>query len=418
MRAAGFDFGTSNSAIGIVKGNNATLAPIEGAATMMPTAVFFDFTDGDKPSYGRNAVDAYVNGNDGRLMRGLKTILSTSLIGERTALSRRSIPLVDVIAMFSRHLRLKAEEALGEPIEAVVHGRPVRFVEGDDKADARAEETLSTLARQAGYKDVSFVYEPVAAAAQYELEATREEIVLVADIGGGTSDFSIVRIGPDRRHDSDRRADILANTGVRLGGTDFDRHLSMGAVMPFLGLGSELIDKQLPMPRSIYADLAWWPTINLCYTPKVLREATDVHRLAVEPRRTERLLNVLTKHLGHRIAFAVEAGKIALTKTEETDIALAFIESGLHAPATREAFDGTIASELTRLRLAVWNCLALADVDADGVDTVFMTGGSSLVPAVEAVMRDELPNASLKRGDDFLSVAMGLTLQAQLRYGT
>jgi hypothetical chaperone protein len=416
MRAAGFDFGTSNSAIGIVKRDAAILAPVERDATMIPSAVFFDFADRDKPHYGRDAVDLYVNGNDGRLMRGLKTILSTSLITERTALSKRAIPLTDVIAMFSRHLRLRAEEALGEPIDAVVHGRPVRFVEGDDEADARAEATLTALARQAGYSEISFVYEPVAAAAQYEQGANREELILVADIGGGTSDFSIVRIGPERRRKSDRRDDILANTGVRVGGTDFDRNLSMAAVMPIMGLGTELIDKQLPMPRSTYADLAWWPTINHCYTPKILREAQEVHRLAVEPGKTARLLTVLTKQLGHRIAFAVEAGKIELTAAERAEIALAFVEAGLEAPTTREDFNEAIASELTRLRLAVWNALALADVDAENVDTVFMTGGSSLVPAVEAVLAEELPAAAIKRGDDFLSVALGLTLEAQNRY--
>lgn len=415
MRAAGFDFGTSNSAIGIVKGNNAILAPVENGAAMIPSAVFFDFTEQDKPLYGRNAVDAYVNGNDGRLMRGLKTILSTSLIDERTALSKRSIKLTDVIAMFSRHLKGKAEETVSGPIDAVVHGRPVRFVEGDDAADVRAETRLAELARQAGYKEVSFVYEPVAAAAQYELTASREETILVADIGGGTSDFSIVRIGPDRRRSADRKSDILANTGVRVGGTDFDRNLSMRTVMPELGLGTELIDKQLPMPRSIFADLAWWPTINLCYTPKIVREAQEVHRLAVEPQKTQRLLTVLTKHLGHRIAFAVERGKIELTGIDRMNIDLTFIEAGLAAPATREDFDEAIAAELMRLRLAVWNCLALAD--AGTIDTVFMTGGSSLVPAVEAVLRDELPDAEIKRGDDFLSVALGLTLEAQARYG-
>lgn len=414
MRAAGFDFGTSNSAIGIVKGNHAMLAPVEGEAAMIPSAVFFDFADGDKPLYGRNAVDAYVNGNDGRLMRGLKTILSTSLIDERTALSKRSVKLTDVIAMFSRHLKAKAEAALDQPIEAVVHGRPVRFVEGDDAADARAEARLTELAKQAGYKDVSFVFEPVAAAAQYEQSATREETILVADIGGGTSDFSIVRIGPDRHHRADRKDDILANTGVRVGGTDFDRNLSMAAVMPMLGLGTELVDKNLPMPRSIFADLAWWPTINLCYTPKVQREAQEVHRLAAEPNKTQRLLTVLAKHLGHRIAFAVEQAKIELTDADRTAIDLAFVEAGLAAPSTRQQFDEAIAAELMRLRLAIWNCLALADVTA--IDTVFMTGGSSLVPAVEAVLRDEQPNAQIKRGDDFLSVALGLTIEAQRRY--
>jgi hypothetical chaperone protein len=416
MRAAGFDFGTSNSAIGIIQGNQAVLAPLENGSTMVPTAVFFDFADHDKPSYGRAAVDAYVNGNDGRLMRGLKTILSTNLIAERTALSKRSIQLTDVIAMFSRHLRLKAEEAAGTPIDAVVHGRPVRFVEGDDAADRRAEDTLRALAAQAGFGEVSFVYEPVAAAAQYEQTAQREELILVADIGGGTSDFSIVRIGPNRRASDDRRNDILANTGVRVGGTDLDRHLSMQSVMPLLGLGTELLTKQLPMPKSTFADLAWWPTINLCYTPKIMREAQEVHRQAVEPRKTQRLLAVLQRQLGHRTAFAVEAGKIALSGEDETRIPLPFIETGLEAPASRTQFEEAIDAEIMRLRLSLWNCLALADVDASEIDTIFMTGGSSRVPAIETLLREEFPDSDIRRGDDFLSVAVGLTLEAQSRY--
>ena len=416
MRAAGFDFGTSNSAIGIIRGNQAVLAPLENGATMVPTAVFFDFADHDKPSYGRAAVDAYVNGNDGRLMRGLKTILSTNLIAERTALSKRSIQLTDVIAMFSRHLRLKAEEAAGAPHDAVVHGRPVRFVEGDDAADRRADDTLRALASQAGFGEVSFVYEPVAAAAQYEQTATREELILVADIGGGTSDFSIVRIGPNRRASDDRRNDILANTGVRVGGTDLDRHLSMQSVMPLLGLGTELVTKQLPMPKSTFADLAWWPTINLCYTPKIMREAQDVHRQAVEPRKTQRLLTVLQRQLGHRTAFSVEAGKIALSGEDETQIPLPFIEAGLEAAASRKDFEEAINAEIMRLRLSLWNCLALADVDASEIDTIFMTGGSSRVPAIETLLREEFPDSDIRRGDDFLSVAVGLTLEAQSRY--
>jgi hypothetical chaperone protein len=379
--------------------------------------VFFDFTEHDRPFYGRAAIDGYTAGNDGRLMRSLKTILSTSLIRERTALSKRSILLTDVIAMFTRQMRRRAEEALGAPIEAVVHGRPVRFVEGDDAADRLAEATLKAVAEKAGFSDVSFVYEPIAAATQYEQEVTREQVVLVADLGGGTSDFSLVRIGPERRASDDRRSDILANTGVRVGGTDFDRNLSMGAVMPLLGLGTELIDKSLPMPKSTYADLAWWATINLNYTSKVIREAEEVHRLAVEPAKTARLLTVLTKHLGHRIAFAVEAGKISLTEAQKVAIALGFIEAGLEASATRTGFEEAIEREMMRLRIAVWDCLALADLADSDVDTVFMTGGSSLVPAVEAVIAQEVPNAAIRRGDDFLSVALGLTLEAQKRYG-
>jgi hypothetical chaperone protein len=400
-----------------MQGDKATLAPLEHGATMVPTAVFFDFADHDRPTYGRAAVDAYVNGNDGRLLRSLKTILSSSLITERTVLSKRHIQLTDVIAMFTRHLKLKAEEAAGAPIDAVVHGRPVRFVEGDDAADRNAEDTLRALASQAGYAEISFVYEPVAAAAQYEQTATREELVLVADIGGGTSDFSIIRVGPDRRARDNRKDDILANTGVRVGGTDLDRHLSMQAVMPLLGLGSELVTKHLPVPRSTYAELAFWPTINFCYTPKSLREAEEVHRQAREPDKTKRLVTVLKKQLGHRMAFAVESGKIALSGAAGATIPLHFIEKELEARATRQDFDETISQEIMRLRLSVWNCVALAGVDTADINTVFMTGGSSRVPAIENLMREEFPDADIRRSDDFLSVAVGLTLQAQSRYG-
>ena len=416
MRAAGFDFGTSNSAIGIVRGKAPALAPLENGETMVPTSVFFDFTEHDRPSYGRAAINAYVSGNEGRLMRGLKTILSTSLISERTALSRKSIALTDVITMFSRHLRLKAEEAAGTPIDAVVHGRPVRFIEGDDAADQRAEDTLRSLAMQAGFTEVSFVYEPVAAASQYEQTATREELVLVADIGGGTSDFSIIRIGPERRSRDDRKNDILANTGVRVGGTDLDRNLSMQAVMPLLGLGTELRNRRLPVPRSTFADLAWWPTVNLCYTPKVMRETQDVHRQAAEPHKTSRLITVLQRHLGHRMAFAVEAGKIRLSGKPQAQIPLDFVEPDLAASATRNGFDDAISAEITRMRLSIWNCLAMADIEASDIDTIFLTGGSSRVPAIEALVQEEFPEATIRRGDDFLSVAIGLTHEAIKRY--
>jgi hypothetical chaperone protein len=173
----------------------------------------------------------------------------------------------------------------------------------------------------------------------------------------------------------------------------------------------------LPVPRSTYAELAFWPTINFCYTPKSLREAEEVHRQAREPDKTKRLVTVLKKQLGHRMAFAVESGKIALSGAAGATIPLHFIEKELEARATRQDFDETISQEIMRLRLSVWNCVALAGVDTADINTVFMTGGSSRVPAIENLMREEFPDADIRRSDDFLSVAVGLTLQAQSRYG-
>lgn len=418
MHACGLDFGTSNSAVGIIDGNAPVLASVEGEQAMIPSAVFFDASEGDRPSFGRAAIDAYVGGIEGRLMRALKSVLSSSLMTETTHLSKKRVALIDVVTMFVRHLKTCAEARLGAPIDAVVHGRPVHFAGGgDDGADRVAEVRLQEIANRVGFKEVSFTYEPIAAAYDYELGVTREELVLVADIGGGTSDFTLIRIGPERRRQRDRRADILGNSGVRAGGTDLDRDLSMAAVMPLLGLGSRLIDKDLPMPRALFAELAWWPTINLLYQPKTRRDVRELHMRAAEPIKTGRLMTVMQKQLGHRIAFAVEDGKIALTSADATEIALAFIEPGLAASATRAAFDAAIASEMEALHAGVAECLATANLRPQDVDTVFMTGGSSRVPAVRDAILAGVPGASVARTDDFLSVATGLTVEAQRRYG-
>src|ERR1700761_8335919 len=199
MTAFGLGFGTSNSALGVWRGGAAAPVPGEGASTLIPSSIFFDFENHVRVIFGRQAIDTYIGEHDGRLMRALKTILGSSLIDEATTVGRRRIKLTEVIELFVRHLKTRAEEFAGHEITQVVHGRPVRFVDGDDAADAKAQATLEAIAHRVGFRDVLFEYEPIAAAYHYEETATREEIVLVADIGGGTSDVSVIRIGPEGR---------------------------------------------------------------------------------------------------------------------------------------------------------------------------------------------------------------------------
>ena len=203
------------------------------------------------------------------------------------------------------------------------------------EADARAQAVLETIARQAGFHHVVFVPEPIAAAWHYEQTVQAEELVLIADIGGGTSDFSVVRIGPQRRGRIDRAEDILATAGVRMGGTDFDSALSLAAVMPLLGLGTRLVEKDLPMPNALYHELATWPTINFAYTYKNEREVGALVPEAGEPEKVGRLLTVIDKRLGHRVAFAVEDAKIALSAERDAAVALDFLEAA--SPSRRRA---------------------------------------------------------------------------------
>ena len=290
----------------------------------------------------------------------------------------------------------------------------MRFVDGDDEADARAERVLDDIARRVGFRDVAFAYEPIAAAHHYEQTVQAEELVLIADIGGGTSDFSVIRIGPDRRGRADRGRDVLATTGVRVGGTDFDMLLSLESVMPLLGLGSQLVDKDLPTPNALYHELATWATINFAYTYKNERELGEMVLQAREPEKIDRLLTVVRQRLGHRVAFAVEEAKIALSEAEGALIGLDFLEAELAARATRVDFQRAIAGRTDRLYRTACQCVASAGLGGDAIDTIFLTGGSSRVPAVRAAIVRAAPSARVATGSDLLSVALGLTHMAGL----
>jgi hypothetical chaperone protein len=412
MIACGLDFGTSNSAIGVARGNAAALAPVEASSTLIPSAVFFDYETRGRVLFGNEAVAAYIGQTEGRLMRALKSILGSPLIDEETTLGGRKVPLTEVVEIFVRHLKLKAETFAGQEITAVVHGRPVRFVDDDEQADARAQAVLETIARRVGFRDVAFVYEPIAAAHHYEQTVEREELVLIADIGGGTSDFSVIRVGPQHRERADRSQDVLATAGVRVGGTDFDTALSLAAVMPLLGLGTQLVEKNLPMPNALYHELATWATINFAYTYKNEREVADLVPLACEPEKVERLLAVVRRRLGHRLAFAVEDAKIALSAEESAAVPLTFLEAGLAVTPTRADFDHAIGARADRLHRTASDCIAAAGLRPAAIDTIFLTGGSSRVPAVRAAVGRVAPSARIAGGSDLLSVAMGLTEMA------
>jgi hypothetical chaperone protein len=271
---------------------------------------------------------------------------------------------------------------------------------------------LETIARQAGFRHVVFVPEPIAAAWHYEQTVQAEELVLIADIGGGTCDFSVVRIGPQRRGRLDRTADILATAGVRVGGTDFDSALSLDAVMPLFGLGTRLVEKDLPMPNALYHELATWATINFAYTYKNEREVGALVLEAGEPEKIGRLQTVIARRLGHRVAFAVEDAKIALSAEDDAAVALDFVANGLLAGATRAGFERAIRTRTDRLHRTARDCIAAAGLDGAAIDTVFLTGGSSRVPAVRAAIAEAAPAARLATGSDFLSVASGLTQMA------
>lgn len=416
MSFCGLDFGTSNTALGTVENGVPVLIPVEAGEPTVPSAIFFDRT-GSEPLIGREAIAAYVDGTPGRFMRSLKSVLGTPLIDETTGLYRKRVKFRDIIQFYVEAVKTRAEAASGQEFQQAVLGRPVHFVDNSSEGDARAEETLRDIAHGVGFKDVTFQFEPIAAALDYERAVSREEIALIADIGGGTSDFSIVRLSPERHRKVDRRDDILANDGVRIGGVDFDRRLNLGSIMPLLGYNSEMKRAGQHAPMHYFYDLATWSSINRMYEPKVVTEIRQVRREAAQPELIDRLLHVLEEQRGHSLAIDVEAAKIALSDHDHFDFELGWVEPGLTATASREDFVTHTMKLASRIGARVKSCLDQAGLKPAKIDAVFLTGGSVRMPHVRGAILAGLPAAEVVDGDTFGAVGKGLAILAERRFG-
>lgn len=410
----GVDFGTSNSTVSVPDGTGARLIALEGGHVTLPSAVFWD-EDGAPPKFGRAAIAAYVEGDGGRLMRGLKSTLGSDLIHEKTRVGNRAIAFSDIIGRFFAHLKARLDAEQPGTTHATL-GRPVHFVDDDAAGDAAAQDTLATIARSHGFAHVGFQYEPIAAALDFEQRCTQETLVLIVDIGGGTSDFSVVRVSPERARKPDRAEDILGSHGIRLGGTDLDRMLSLDHIMPGLGLGSLVHGGKSPMPQHYYHDLASWHRINALYAPQVAREIRDLRHFATQPDLLDRLTRVLQARSGHAIAMSAEEAKIALSSAPATHIR-APQDTGLtDRPLTQDAFEGTIARPIIRLSDAIFEVLRQAGTAPAAIGSVFLTGGSASLPAFRNTVARCLPGAQIASGDMFGSVGTGLALDAQRRF--
>ncbi len=412
------DFGTSNSAIALPDGEGVRLVVLEGTQRTMPTAVFYaveGLAPHEEPQrhYGRAAVAAYVDGTEGRLMRSMKSILGSSLATQSTEVGAgRQVRYLDVVGAYLRHLRGMAEAEAGQALTRVVLGRPVFFVDDDPARDAAAQAALADAAQSVGFREVRFQFEPIAAALDYERGIDREQLVLVADIGGGTSDFSLVRVGPQRRSRLDRQDDILGNHGVHIAGTDFDRHIELAHILPSCGYRA-LGPTGREVPSRVYFDLATWHLINTVYAPGRVAELARMKSFYAEARQHRRLMTLVAERLGHALIGQAEAAKIAVADGGHTTIDLDALEAGLQATLDDGQALAALDADIERIAAAADVTLAQAGVDRSRVDALYFTGGSTGLKPLAARIAARFPQARAMHGDRFASVAQGLGLHAQ-----
>ena len=414
--AVGIDFGTSNSAVATLDvGGSARLVPLEAGATAMPTALFFNAEDGTL-HFGREAVALYLAGVEGRLLRSLKSLLGSSLLEEETAVGGRLLSFRAIIARYLAELRERTAAHCGAaPVRAVL-GRPVHFVDDDRERDARAEAALAECAASAGFEAVQFELEPIAAALDYEQRVEREALVLVVDIGGGTSDFTVVRLGPKRRARADRRDDILATSGVHVAGTDYDQRLNLQRVMPLLGF-HHVGPHGREVPSPLFVDLASWHLIHWTYAPKRLREARALRSDYTQARLHDRLMIVLQERLGHRLLAEVEQAKIeSSTSGGLATLDLGAVETGLQVQLDAAGMAHDLAGLLAQVVDCAAECVRRAGLAGRGPDAIYLTGGSSSLRPFLALLQQRFPGTPLVEGDRFGGVASGLAYAAARRF--
>jgi hypothetical chaperone protein len=415
--ACGLDFGTSNSALALPDGDSVRLVALEDGATSIPSAVFFATEDSPEVFYGRAAVREYLEGTPGRLMRSLKSILGSSLMNESAAIGGGEYKYADIVTAYLRTLRRRAAVAAEHPIDAVVLGRPIHFVDDDAEQDRVAQDTLAACARSAGFRHVEFQFEPIAAAFDYERTIAREESVLVVDVGGGTADFTVIRLGPGRRDRAARTDDILANDGIHIAGTDFDSRLNMEWVMPLLGYRAVGTHGRV-VPSSIYFDLSTWHRINLLHAPKFTGTLRELRMFFADPRPYRRLVHVIEQRLGHELLGRTEAAKIELSQRPVATLDLGAIEAGLAMNGSRDQLIELLGGMLAQLVDVATATVSAAGLKPADVSTLYFTGGSSGMAALREAFAQAYPDSRVVVGDLFGSVVSGLGIEAARRFET
>jgi hypothetical chaperone protein len=421
----GLDFGTTNSAIAVAAPDGSTvLATFEAdgyRTTTFRSVLYFDpdnRTPDRKPQAiaGPTAISSYLQADTrGRLMQSMKSHLASRLFRETYVFGER-YTLEDLIAVILRELRAAAQVQFGGIGSPVVVGRPVHFSgAGSVEDDAFALSRLHRALERVGFEDIVFEFEPVAAAYEFESQLDHDELILIADFGGGTSDFSLMQVGPSVRRRGHTARDILGTDGVAIAGDTFDSQIVRHVVAPRLGRGSRYrsaFNKVLPMPAWLYTNLERWHYLSFLKSKKTMDMLAELRLQAFEPEKIAALIHVIEHDLGYHLYRAVEQTKIELSEQEVSALRFRDAALAIEQAVRRDEFEGWIGDELAAIAACLDRLLEQTGVAPTDVGSVFMTGGSSFVPGVRRLFEARFGAARLRSGGELTSVAKGLALRA------
>jgi hypothetical chaperone protein len=422
-KAIGLDFGTTNSALALATTDGAVqLAHFSGAATFR-SILYFDEHDsagtgGPRVVAGPEAIKSYLHAKTpGRLIQSMKSYLASRLF-HQTQIFGETYALDELIGILLRCLRKAAEEQFGDLGSTLVVGRPVHFSGTRDEADDEfALNRLRAALTNAGFEDAHFLPEPVAAAYKYQQRLDHDELVLIADFGGGTSDFSLVRLKANASKTGNAESSVIGTDGVGIAGDTFDSKLVRHLVAPMLGFGSNYksqFGKILPVPNWLYEHLERWHYLSFLKTRKNMELLRKIRFQAMEPKKIEALIDLVDHDLGYRLYQSVERAKCALSDDAQTEFYFDEAAVTIDQAATRSQFEGWIDPEVLQIGRCVDRLLSKCAITPKDVDAVFMTGGSSFVPAIRGLFERTFGTETpIRAGQEFTSVAEGLAIHAR-----
>lgn len=409
MLTSAIDFGTTNSVAGINYNNKINMINLDKNKLETRSVLFYSFEDHSFYT-GSDAFDEIKDGVNGRYLQSLKSFLGSEDNIE-IILGIKSYLIEDLISIMLKNFKNKMESQTNAEIQNVVLGRPVRFNDFDKALDKKAEDRLKNAALKAGFKEIVFQYEPIAGALSYEEKIQKEEIILVVDIGGGTTDYSIIKV--DKNNNKiDRSEDILSNHGVYVGGNSFDSSIIKKFISPLLGEGSlyKSVNKDTVVPSLFYHDLSQWHLFQKLINQKTINKLKELIPKSYEKEKLTRLLELIQNNLFFDFSNIIMNGKMDLSSNQTTTINMDIFGDPFLLNLSQDSFNQTIYNDIRKIDQALHETIKLANISFEKIDKVFLTGGSTLVPEVKALYEKYFTKDKIVHTDVFTSVGYGLTL--------
>ncbi|WP_316758071.1 Hsp70 family protein [Pedobacter aquatilis] len=413
----GIDFGTTNSALSIFDEEKSEII----STISIPSLIYFKHaqTSADDENYvvGEKAIEEYLNdGMKGRFIKSIKQILSRTTFTE-TRIQNRRYNASDLVTLILKDLKETADKITGFNCTKAIIGRPVFFDDDNTQKDTLAQTRLKKAAENAGFTDVRFQFEPIGAAFAYEKTITKKEKVLVADLGGGTTDFTYLVLDPEKVGSKDRKNDMIASGGIYIGGDSLDSAFMWEKGTPYFGKNTQYEATRgqiLNVPKSLFANICSWDKMNFFNGQRIQKDIEDYYYFSGNDRKFKNLITLIDHNLGYSVFQSIEKTKIELSDKQSSDFVYNNMGIEIDEAVSLIQYNEVIEKDVQRISEYLDKFLTTYNINPTDIDCLFLTGGTSMVSAIQHLFKTKFPHIRMNSGDNFKSVAKGLAYSGYL----